>query len=235
MNEPIIKIMNLNKSFGAADAKTQVLFNISLSVNPGELTLLVGPTGCGKTTLISIIGGILAPDNGEVEVFNHRIDLMSDLQKTEFRKKNIGFVFQQFNLINTLTVKENIILPLLANNVVYKEALNRVDKILKVVELENKGDSKPSKLSVGQQQKVAIARAIVNNGRLLICDEPTASLDGKTGQKVVEMLKFVALQADKSVIIVTHDNRIFQYADRIIEMEDGKIISQNSGDQENNI
>ena len=186
--------------------------------------MLVGQSGCGKTTLISIIGAILSPDNGTVEVLNEPITSMTIDEKTEFRKKNIGYIFQQFNLINTLTTVENVAIPLLANDINFNTAIQKSKEYIEMMGLGDKANIYPSKLSGGEQQRIAIARSLVHNPRLIICDEPTASLDGSTGQKIVELIKNIASSPEKAVIIVTHDNRIFKYADEIINMEDGRII-----------
>lgn len=220
-----IELKGINKSFGENDDKIHILHDISLNIKSGETTLLVGPSGCGKTTLISIIGAILEPDTGEVVTLGHQIHKMDSDKKTEFRKNNIGFIFQQFNLITTLTVEENVAIPLLINNEPYDFAIKKAKEILEVMEIGNKGKELPNKLSGGEQQRVAISRALVKDPNLIICDEPTASLDGHTGRKIVELLKKTATAPDKAVIIVTHDNRIFEYGDTMVKMEDGRITS----------
>lgn len=220
-----IKLKGINKSFGEKNDRIHVLHDISLDVNYGEMTLFVGPSGCGKTTLISIIGAILEPDTGEVFALNHTIHKMNSDEKTEFRKNNIGFIFQQFNLISTLSVQENVAIPLLINNESHDVALKKANEMLEIMEIGNKAKELPNKLSGGEQQRVAISRALVKDPNLIICDEPTASLDGHTGRKIVELLKKTTTSSDKAVIIVTHDNRIFEYGDTMIKMEDGRINS----------
>lgn len=220
-----VKLSGINKSFGEKDDRIHVLHDISLDVKYGEMTLFVGPSGCGKTTLISIIGAILEPDTGEVLTLNHHIDKMTSDEKTEFRKKNVGFIFQQFNLISTLTVEENVAIPLLINNESHDFAIRKAREMLEVMEIGSKAKELPNKLSGGEQQRVAISRALVKEPNLIICDEPTASLDGHTGRKIVELLKKTTTSPDKAVIIVTHDNRIFEYGDTMIKMEDGRINS----------
>lgn len=187
MTEKAVQIMSIQKSFGADGVVTQVLFDISQDFNYGELTMVVGPSGCGKTTMISIIGGILSADSGEVNVFGNRIDKMNDKAKTEFRKKNIGFIFQQFNLIPTLNIKENVSIPLLINDLPKKKIDIRIEEILDKVGLAHRQTAYPKHLSGGEQQRVAIARSLVENPALVICDEPTASLDSKTGMIVLQM------------------------------------------------
>ncbi len=223
--ENFIELKNVDKSYGKGEARNQVLFDVNLKLPTGELILLVGPSGCGKTTLISIIAGILNPDCGAINLFGNRIDECNDEGKTNFRKDNVGFIFQQFNLIPTLSVLENVSIPLLINNWKKEDALEKSREFVTLVGLDKRADFTPSQLSGGQQQRVAIARALVREPKLLICDEPTASLDGATGQKVMETLKALSVKDDRCVIIVTHDSRIFHYGDRIVKMEDGKIIS----------
>lgn len=225
ISENFIELKGIDKSFGKGEARNQVLFDVNVKLPTGELALLVGPSGCGKTTLISIIAGILNPDKGEINLFGNHLDKFNDEQKTNFRKDNVGFIFQQFNLIPTLSILENVSIPLLINNWKKEDALEKSREVIKLVGLDKKIDFVPNQLSGGQQQRVAIARALVREPKLLICDEPTASLDGTTGQKVMETLKALSVKDNRCVIIVTHDSRIFHYGDRIVNMEDGRIIS----------
>jgi len=224
-----IAIRNISKSFHFGNTSNQVLFDISADILPGELTLLVGPSGCGKTTLISIIAGILAADSGSIDLFGTSIQELSDEKRTLFRKQNLGFIFQQFNLVPTLTVAENVALPLIIQGMREKEALKLATDMLHEVQIIERGDATINQLSVGQQQRVAIARALVIEPRLLVCDEPTASLDAQNGKRVMELLKNLALRKNEEghskrfVIVVSHDNRIYEFGDRMIEMEDGRV------------
>lgn len=220
-----IDIKNINKTFGEGDNKTQVLYDIEAKIPTGEIVLIVGPSGCGKTTLISIIAGILSCDSGEINLFDAPIHKLNTDKKALFRQYNVGFIFQQFNLVNTLTITENVAVPLLIQGQPSQYAYQKATEILIKVGLEDKLDKRPTDLSGGQQQRVAIARALVNEPKIVICDEPTSALDGPTGKIIMEMLKQIALKPDRCVLIVTHDNRIFNYANRIIEMEDGRIIN----------
>ena len=217
-------VRGVEKSFGTGESAVRALRGIDLDVPYGEITMLVGPSGCGKTTLISVIAGTLEADKGEVTVIGERLDRLSQSRKTDFRKRNIGFVFQQFNLLPTLTAAENVAIPLILNGVARKESLRHAAAMLEKVGLGNRTEARPSQLSGGQQQRVAIARALVHEPRLLVCDEPTAALDGETGHLVMELLRKHALAADRGVLIVTHDNRIFEYGDRFARMLDGHLV-----------
>ena len=211
------------KSFGSGDARVQVLRGVDVEVAPGEITLLVGPSGCGKTTLISIIAGLLEPTAGDVRIFDHRLgDLRGDAL-VAFRARMIGFVFQQYNLLPALTAAENASLPLLVQGRRRSAAIREAREMLAAVGLGEKADARPAQLSGGQQQRVAIARALIHRPRLLVCDEPTAALDAESGRTVMELLRRVSLDADRAVIVVTHDSRVYGYGDRIIEMGDGRV------------
>ena len=226
MPETVIDIVDVQKSYGEGALRNQVLFDITQQFNSGELTMIVGPSGCGKTTLISIIGGILEPDSGKINVYGKKIHKMTDDEKTDFRKDNIGFIFQHHNLIPTLTVKENVAVPLLiqgrnSTDEIDKRVMNLINKF----GIDHRADYYPKEISGGEQQRVAVARALVTRPRLVICDEPTASLDSKAGKAVVQMLKDIAIEENKCVIVVSHDTRIFKFADRIIRLDDGRIKS----------
>jgi putative ABC transport system ATP-binding protein len=219
-----VRCSGVTKTYGTGDAKVVALRGVDLDVRAGELFMLVGPSGCGKTTLISIIAGILDRDGGECDVFGRDFQEMTAREKTKHRGQTIGFVFQAFNLLPTLNAAENAAIPLLINGVPRKEAVERARQLLDRVGLGNRGHSMPSQLSGGQQQRVAIARALVHAPRLIVCDEPTSALDATTGHKVMELLREVALAEGRSLIIVTHDARIFSFADRIAQMDDGQVV-----------
>ncbi len=225
-----ISIKNINKDFPAGNEYIRVLHDISAEIQEGELTMLVGPSGCGKTTLISIISGIMSATDGHIMLGDYPLSEMSDTQNVLFRRKNIGFIFQQYNLLPALTASENAAMPLLAASVPEAEAVSRATKILEQIGMKGHTEKMPSQLSGGQQQRVAIARALVHNPKLIVCDEPTAALDAKSGQAVMQILREIASQKDRTVLIVTHDNRIFHFADRVLEMSDGKIIGSYSGE-----
>ncbi|MBE7495673.1 MAG: ABC transporter ATP-binding protein [Verrucomicrobiaceae bacterium] len=218
------QVKNLSKSFGDGEARLKVLKGIDLDVRCGDITMLVGPSGCGKTTLISIIAGTLAADEGELTVFGHNLRQMSAAQTTAFRARHIGFIFQAFHLIPTLTCVENVSVPLLIQGVSVGKAEKRAREVLAQVGLEDRMRHRPAQISGGQQQRVAIARALVHEPRLIICDEPTAALDAKNGHVVMELFEHVARGQERAVLIVTHDNRIFHHANRIASMDDGRIL-----------
>lgn len=220
-----ISLRGVRKGFGSGGTRIEVLHGVDLDVRLGELMLLAGPSGCGKTTLLTLIGGLLDADAGSILLFNERIDQMNAAKKTIFRRDHIGFVFQQFNLVPTLTAAENAAVPLLIKEVNRKEAVKKAAVMLERVGLGARLNSLPNKLSGGEQQRVAIARSLIADPKLLICDEPTASLDGDTGKKVMDTLCEVALRPDRCIIVVTHDARYFSYGNRIARMLDGRITS----------
>ena len=197
---------------------------LDLRVEDREFVVLVGPSGCGKTTLISVVAGILDQDEGDCRVLGEDLLAMGARRKTVFRGKNVGFVFQAFNLLPTLSAAENAAVPLLINGVPRAKAVAKAKEMLGRVGLGDRGHSLPSQLSGGQQQRVAIARALVHDPKIIVCDEPTSALDAETGHKVMDLLREVALGDGRSLVIVTHDARIFSYADRIARMDDGRIV-----------
>ena len=213
------------KTYGKGDMRVTALRGADLEVRPGELLMLVGPSGCGKTTLISVAAGILDPDEGRVRVFGEDIVAMPDRRRVRFRGDHIGFVFQSFNLIPTLTAAENDAVPLLIRGEARRDALRRAQAVLEEVGLGARGRSLPAQLSGGQQQRVAIARSFVHQPRLIVCDEPTSALDHETGHQVMKLLRESVLRDGRSLIIVTHDSRIFEFADRIARMDDGVVTS----------
>jgi putative ABC transport system ATP-binding protein len=230
-SEPAISVRGIVKDFGSGDTRVRALHGIDIDVFPGELTYLVGESGSGKTTLISIIAGILYPTEGRVRVFGSEIYDLSKNALVTFRLSNIGFIFQQYNLIPTLTAAENASVPLVAAGVRRAEAVDRARSTLEKLNIGQLAERLPRQMSGGQQQRVAIARALVHDPRLIVCDEPTAALDASSGRRVMDLLREVAIQPDRAVIIVTHDNRVFDLADRILDMEDGRIVSDRRPDR----
>jgi putative ABC transport system ATP-binding protein len=220
----------VTKSYVAGDTVTRALRGVDLDVAAGELLMLVGPSGCGKTTLISVIAGILNQDAGQCTVFGHDLHHMTDRQRTIYRGRNIGFVFQAYNLIPTLSARENVAVPLLIGGMGRREALKQAGDFLDFVGLTDKVESLPTQLSGGQQQRVAVARSLVHQPRLIVCDEPTSALDQDTGHKIMGLFRSVARANDRALIVVTHDSRIFSFADRIARMNDGVIESVSNGE-----
>jgi len=223
INDFAVRTTGICKGFGTGEAHTEVLKDVSFEARAGELLMLVGPSGCGKTTLLSVIAGTLMPDRGTVNVFNSPLHEMKSRDVTAFRAANIGFIFQQYNLIPTLNCVDNVSVPLRIRGEKAASAERKAAAMLETVGLGKRLKHRPNMLSGGQQQRVAIARALVHEPNLIICDEPTAALDSENGQKVIELLRGVAARPGRCVIIVTHDNRIFKYADRMTFMEDGRI------------
>ncbi len=214
----------IEKEFGSGETRTRVLHGIDVDIGCGALTLLVGPSGCGKTTLISIIAGLLDPTAGDVTLFGTPQSQLRGNRRVDFRARNVGFVFQQYNLLPSLTAAENVAVPLLVARQPRKRAIEQAAGVLEAVGLGSRLKAFPNQLSGGQQQRVAIARALVHEPRLLVCDEPTAALDSSSGQTVMELLKSVAVHPDRTVIVVTHDARVLQFGDRLLEMADGRIV-----------
>ncbi len=223
-NQAAVSCRGVTKIYGHGNTAVQALRGVDLEVRMGELLMLVGPSGCGKTTLISVLAGLLQRDVGDCSVLDHDYKQMSVGETTGFRGQNIGFVFQAFNLIPALTAAENVATPLLINGVQRRAALDQAGAVLKKVGFDDRmTHSLPADLSGGQQQRVAVARAMVHNPRMIVCDEPTSALDSDNGRMVMNLMRQFALGEGRVLVVVTHDTRIFEFADRIARMEDGRI------------
>jgi putative ABC transport system ATP-binding protein len=222
---PAIVCQGITKQFGSGGSQVLALRGVNLEVPLGEMTLLVGPSGCGKTTLLSVIAGILNPTSGDLWVLGEHLTQLSSGQRVRFRGRNIGFVFQQFNLLPALTAEENVTVPLVIAGWPKRKALERARQLLEAVEMAPKAKVLPTQLSGGQQQRVAICRALAHDPRLLVCDEPTSALDGHTGHTIMTILRGIAVQAGRAVVVVTHDSRVYGFGDRIAYMEDGRITN----------
>lgn len=220
----IVQAFNLTKWFGTGNNKTYAVRDVSFELDFGEMLYIIGPSGSGKTTLLSIISGILRPNEGYVLVKGKNIWELNDDALADFRLYSLGFVFQDFHLFPKLTSQENVAIPLILQRVSWIAALEKAKKALEIVGLGHRILVPPYKLSIGEQQRVAIARAIITEPELLVFDEPTASLDGETGKHIITFIKENILSDTRAIIIVTHDNRIFDFATRIITMEDGRLL-----------
>jgi putative ABC transport system ATP-binding protein len=234
-NTAAVSCRAVRKSFGEGEAAIEVLRGVDFEALQGKLTFLVGPSGCGKTTLISVIAGLLDRSGGNVELFGQDLEELAPRDRILFRRQNLGFVYQQFNLLPALTAAENAAVPLLAAGVRRSQAVDRAKALLVKLGLEHRLDSLPEKLSGGQQQRVTLARALVHEPRLIVCDEPTAALDHSTGEAVMQLLAENAVHPERAVIVVTHDNRVFHFADAIAHMDDGRILKTESRKQADEI
>jgi putative ABC transport system ATP-binding protein len=218
-----VRCRGVHKSFGEGATRLHVLRGVDFEARYGQMTFLLGPSGSGKTTLLSIIAGLLHHDEGSVTVLGRDLRKLRNGEGALFRLYNIGFVFQQFNLIPALTAAENAAVPLLAAGVPRRQALERARAMLADLGMAHRADVLPNKLSGGEQQRVAFARALIQDPKLVICDEPTSALDGPTGRHVMELLRNIAVQPDRAVVVVTHDARILDFADCVAEISDGVI------------
>jgi putative ABC transport system ATP-binding protein len=224
-----IEAKDLSKWFGEGETRTNAVQNVALEAHFQEMLFIVGPSGSGKTTLLSMLSGILRPNQGTVKIKDQEIWSLSADKLAEMRLNTVGFVFQDFHLFPKLTTVENVAVPLILKRRKWDEAIKEALAALEKVGLAQRAGLSPQKLSGGEQQRVAIARAIVSKPDILVLDEPTASLDGDTGKKIVEFVKRDILNAQRCIIIVTHDDRISEFADRIVKMEDGKVTNIEKG------
>lgn len=229
-----IRCRGLSKSYGSGETSVPVLRGVDLEVSTGEMLIISGPSGCGKTTLLSIACGTLLPDAGCIELFGQDLGRLRPDELAALRRKDVGFVFQQFNLVPTFRARENVAVPLIIAGMNYGKALRKADEMLASLGLAERTRHFPAQLSGGQQQRVAISRALVHQPRLIICDEPTASLDAAAGHAAMQILRDSALARNRCVVVVTHDPRVFGFADRIVTMEDGRITDVRSQDASKN-
>jgi putative ABC transport system ATP-binding protein len=219
-----VQCRGVTKTYGAGATAVHALRGIDLEARRGETLMVVGPSGSGKTTLISIVSGLLDQDDGECDVLGYRIRDMAERSRARLRGRSIGFVFQAFNLLPALSAAENVAVPLILAGEPRRSALKTAAAVLDSVGLGKRPGALPAELSGGEQQRVAIARAIVHRPNLIVCDEPTSNLDHATGQEMMELIRKIANEDDRCVIIVTHDTRILEFADRVARMEDGRIV-----------
>lgn len=218
----ILEVKNLSKIYGKDNTMVKAVDDVSFSVEQGEFVAIIGPSGSGKSTLLHILGGVDSPTSGNVIVDNTDITTLNETTLAIFRRRQIGLVYQFYNLIPILTVKENLTLPLLLDG--RKPNQKQIDTLVERLGLENRLNHLPNQLSGGQQQRVSIGRALVNNPALMLADEPTGNLDSENSREIVELLRYFNKEYNQTVIIITHDERIANSADRVIAIEDGKIV-----------
>jgi putative ABC transport system ATP-binding protein len=220
----LLSLRNVSKTFGTGKLSFTALYPSDVEVKSGEILLLVGPSGSGKTTLLSLMGCVLSPTSGEIFLEGQRIDGLKEDRLALIRRDKLSFVFQQFNLISSLNSQDNVELPLVLRGTPRRERKERAIKALEAVGLGSKLKSKPAQLSGGQQQRVAIARALASDPKILLCDEPTAALDTQSGRDVMKILQDLARRDGRAVVVVTHDTRVFTYGDRVLYLEDGRLV-----------
>ncbi len=220
--QPVVSLRDVERSYREGDRTRVVLRKLDLDVRPGEWVALVGRSGCGKSTLLNLISGIDKPDRGDIQVNGSNITHMTERERTLFRRRNIGFVYQFFNLIPTLTVEENLLLPIELNQL----DRARARELLVAVGLEDRSAAFPDRLSGGEQQRVAIARALAHDPLLLLADEPTGNLDGDTGEQMLRLMKSLARTAHRALLMVTHSYDVARQADRVLILENGRIVNK---------
>lgn len=225
MSEHAVVLKGITKTYGTGALAFQALKGIDLTVQRGEFMMLVGPSGSGKTTLLSILGCVLTPTSGEAWLFDEAIHGRRESALPDLRLSYIGFIFQGHNLLPALTLEENVAFPLELRGYSRRDALAEAREVLSAVGLSDKLKRSPEDLSGGQRQRVAVARAVAGRPPLILADEPTAALDAETGQQVTQLLKKLSTERGHTVVVVTHDNRIFHYADRMVHIEDGLLVS----------
>lgn len=222
----ILQAQNLNKQYRMGKTTVEALTSVNLAVEPGEFLAVMGPSGSGKSTLLHLLGGLDQPSSGEVILDGQRLSDLSDKQVTLIRRRKIGFVFQFFNLLPTLSAEENLTLPLLIDRRPLRDHQDRVSQLLALVELSDRRDHKPDQLSGGEQQRVAIARALVTEPAILLVDEPTGNLDSRAGDEVLRLLRCACTEQGQTIVMVTHDPRAASYADRIVFLKDGRVAGE---------
>lgn len=232
MSEPIIQINNVSKVYKVGSERIQALDNVNLTINKGEFCCLLGTSGSGKSTLLNVMAGIEKLSSGDIIIRNRKINKMSERQLSIFRQKYLGFIFQAYNLIPSLTATENVELPLIFKEVVPRKRRKMVREIMNAVGLRERAKHKPSQMSGGQQQRVGIARAFVGAPEIVFADEPTGNLDSKTTMEIMALIKEIAKKNNQTIVMVTHDVRLAEFADKIVNIHDGKIISVDTNNKE---
>lgn len=222
-----VTVENLTKTYGYDQTRLDALKSVSLSIGKAEMVAIMGPSGSGKSTLLHLMGGLDRPTEGSVSIAGSRIDTLNDKALSQLRRREIGFVFQFYNLVPVLTARENVAVPLILDGVKRREALQRADTLLAQVGLDGREHHRPGELSGGQQQRVSIARALIIQPSLILADEPTGALDSETGQDIIRLLRQLVEQQGHTVVMVTHDPRVAAHASRIVNIKDGRIVDDN--------
>jgi len=228
--KPIIELRNIWKIYQMGEANVYALRGMNLKINRGKFIAIMGPSGSGKSTAMNMIGCLDRPTKGTVLLDDKDVSKMNESTLAQIRGKKIGFIFQQFNLINTFNAIENVMLPLMFQNIPRQEQLSRAKELLNLVGMGARAMHRPSELSGGEQQRIAIARALANNPEMILADEPTGNLDSKTGTEVMELIRKLNLEKNKTIILVTHDKNLAKYAQKILYLKDGYIVKSLSGD-----
>ena len=223
MKKPIIELKNVNKTYKMGNVDVPAVCGLNLKIYPGEFVAIMGPSGSGKSTCMNMIGCLDIPTSGSIFLDGQDISKLAESNLAQIRGKKIGFIFQQFNLINTLTALENVMLPMIFQNIPEAERIERAKALLQLVEMEDRMNHKPTELSGGEQQRVAIARSLSNNPEVILADEPTGNLDSKTGKFIMDFLSEIHRKDTKTIIIVTHDLNLVKNAERVVYLKDGKI------------
>ena len=231
MPEPLLKASSLERTFGSGPESVRAVRGVDVELSPGDRLLVMGPSGSGKTTLLSMLGGLLTPSSGDVQLDGTELYRQDDRERARLRLRKIGFIFQSFNLLSSLTARENVEVPLRLAGIGHADSRNKADTVLQRLGLGDRRDHRPKDLSGGEKQRVAIARALANDAQLILADEPTANLDSENGQIVAEDLERLAEEEERAIIIVSHDDRLRRIASRVVRIEDGR-LSENakSGD-----
>lgn len=225
-NYPAIQLMNVSKVYKQGKVEVHALHDVSLSIGLGRFVAIMGASGSGKSTILHIMAGLTTPTSGEVRLLGKTLNMKKDAELTRFRRKSVGLVFQDFNLLPTMNALENVCLPMIIDGAKFNDVREDAEKLLKLVGLEDRINHHPDELSGGQQQRVAIARSLINRAPLILADEPTGNLDSKTGEQVLTLMRRLTQNSKRSIVMVTHDPKAAAYADQVITVSDGQILEQ---------
>ena len=222
----ILETKSIEKRYQMGEVTVHALAGVDFTVKKGEFVAVMGPSGSGKSTLLHLLGGLDKPSDGDVVLAGHSLPILSDKQTTLLRRRRVGFIFQFYNLLPTLTAEENIALPLLIDGKRLKDCRAKIDELLELVGLTDRRKHKPDQLSGGEQQRVAIARALVSDPDIVLADEPTGNLDSKAGEEILKLLRRSCDQYGQTIVMVTHDPKVASYADRIVFLKDGRVVNE---------